>query len=62
MSNQSSHMSSKLPGQQPNPTVTQVSGWSSSMQSQYDSAKYQRQSKFSYAKLQCNATTYSTGC
>ena len=39
MSSQSSHMSSKLPGQQQNPTVAQVSGWSSSMPSQYDSAK-----------------------
>lgn len=39
MSNQSSHLSSKLPGRQPNPNVAQVSGWSSSMPSQYDSAK-----------------------
>ena len=39
MSNQSSHLSSKLPGRQPNPNVVQVSGWSSSMPSQYDSAK-----------------------
>ena len=36
MGNQSSLMSSKLPGRQPNP---QVSGWSSSMPSQYDSTK-----------------------
>ena len=39
MSHQSSHMSSKLPGQQQNSTVAQVSGWSSSMPSQYDSQK-----------------------
>ena len=39
MGNQSSHLSSKLPGRQPNPSAVQVSGWSSSMPSQYDSTK-----------------------
>lgn len=39
MGNQSSHLSSKLPSRQPNPNVAQVSGWSTSMPSQYDSAK-----------------------
>lgn len=39
MSSQSSHLSSKLPGRQPNPSIAQVSGWSSSVPSQYDSAK-----------------------
>ena len=52
------NQSSTLPGRQPNPTVAQVSEWSSSMPSQYDSVK----SRSPYAKLQCNATTYSTGC
>ena len=39
MSSQSSHMSSKLPDQQQNPTVVQASGWSLSIPSQYDAAK-----------------------
>lgn len=40
MSNQPSHLSSKLPGRQPNPNIAQVSGWSSSpMPSQYDATK-----------------------
>jgi len=39
MSNQSSHLSSKLSGRQPNPSVAQIPGWSSSMPSQYDSTK-----------------------
>ena len=39
MGNQSSHLSSKLPGRQSNPSAVQVSGWSSSMPSQYDSTK-----------------------